>query len=285
MRKKVIHVFLAISLFLGISSNVYSDKPIKIGILIPIEHAALRDIVAGFEKVVKEAFPNNVIFNVQSAQGDLKLQKNIIDLFVGQNFDMIVPIGTSATQMTLSQVKEIPIVSLAAMYPETERQKRVPRNITGVLDEISSQKKLQFIRGILPDAKTITLIYHIANEKTHQEVIELQASAKEMGITLQTIVIHNLPDLETAGHAVAPDSKAIFILKDHLIASGIRILIPIAKSRGIPLITSDEGTVKEGATFALGVQERMIGEEGAALAVKVLKGSALCFFSTLSKAP
>lgn len=276
MCKKILSVFallsLSLALLFGYPSSAFSSKVFKIGILIPIDHAALRDIVAGFERVVNKAYPNAVTFNVQSAQGDIKLQRSIVELFVGQKYDLIVPVGTSATQMTLSQVKDIPIVSLAALYPERERQNRTPRNITGVLDEIGAKKKLDFIKGALPEIKILTLVYHVGNDKTHEEVVDLEAYAKELGIQLQTMAIQHLPDLETVGHSMAKESQGILILKDHLIASGIRILIPIAKTRRIPLISSDEGTVKEGATMALGVQESMIGEQGGALAVKILNG-------------
>lgn len=256
----------------GFAKAVHASKPFRIGILMPIDHAALQEIVAGFEKVVRAAFPHAVQFNVQNAQGDIKLQRSIIELFAGQKMDLIVPIGTSATQMTLSLVKEEPVVSLAAVYPEAERQKRHPRNVTGVLDEISGKKKLEFIQAILPQAKTITLIFHGANEKNYQEVAELKNAALDRGLNLQTIMIQHLPDLEAAGHGIAADSKALLILKDNMLASGIRLLVNIADKHGIPVITSDEGTVKEGAAAALGVRERMIGEAGGKLAVKILKG-------------
>lgn len=254
-------------------ATTQTTKPIQIGILIPMEHAALRDIVAGFEETLRAHYPNRSIkFNVQSAQGDIKLQRSIIELFIGQKVDMIVPVGTSATQMTLSLVKEQPIVSLAAQYTEQDRQKREIKNITGILDEISGKKKLAFIKAIMPNIKTITLIYNSANEKNYPEIVELRDYSKEIGITLQTITIQTLPELETASRAILPNTEAIFIGKDHLLASGIRMLVPIAAKRGIPLITSDEGTVAEGAAVALGVSERMIGIDGGKLAVKVLDG-------------
>ncbi|HEV2524088.1 MAG TPA: ABC transporter substrate binding protein [Gammaproteobacteria bacterium] len=248
-------------------------KPLRIGILIPMEHAALRDIVAGFEQAVRAHYPNRSIhFNVQSAQGDIKLQRSIIELFVGQKMEMIVPVGTSATQMTLSLVKEQPIVSLAAQYTEADRQKREFKNMTGILDEISGKKKLAFIKAIMPNIKTITLISHSGNEKNYAEIAELKTESKALGITLQTLMIQVLPELETVARAILPDTEVILIGKDHLLASGVRMLVPIASKRGIPLMTSDEGTVAEGAAVSLGVSERMIGEEGGKLANKVLDG-------------
>ena len=50
----------------------------------------------------------------------------------------------------------------------------------------------------------------------------------------------------------------------------------MAAARHIPLITSDEGSVENGAGFALGVRERQIGVEGAQLAVQVLNGKNAC---------
>ncbi len=277
----ILRVLFCLIAFLGCSVQIQAAQshtdlsltPLRIGILIPMEHAALRDIVAGFEQVVRAHYPHRKIdFNVQSAQGDIKLQRSIIELFVGQKVDMIVPVGTSATQMTLALVKAQPIVSLAAQYTEAERQKRPLKNITGVLDEIGGKKKLAFIQGVMPNIKAITLIYHNSNEKNYAEIAELKAASKTLGITLQTLMIQSLPELETAAHAILPDTEAILIGKDHLLASGIRLLVPIAASRGIPLITSDEGTVVEGAAVALGVRERTIGEAGGRLAVKVLDG-------------
>ncbi|HXH55444.1 MAG TPA: ABC transporter substrate binding protein [Gammaproteobacteria bacterium] len=275
----ILRLLFCFSAFLGCCTSIHAEqsspvlKPLQIGILIPMDHAAIRDIVAGFEGVVRAHYPNRTIyFNVQSAQNDIKLQRSIIELFVGKKMDIIVPVGTSATQMTLSLVKEQPIVSLAAQYTEVDRQKRVFKNMTGVLDEIGGKKKLAFIKSVMPKIKTITLIYHSGNEKNYAEIAELKTESKALGITLQTLMIQILPELETAARAILPNTEVILIGKDHLLASGIRMLIPIAASRGIPLMTSDEGTVAEGAAVALGVSERMIGEEGGKLAIKVLDG-------------
>ncbi len=272
-------ILLFCCLFFGLVGSVFADlsnqttKPIRIGIVIPMEHAALRDIVAGFEQVIRAHYPHRKIhFNVQSAQGDIKLQRSIIELFIGQKMDMIVPVSTTTTQMTLSLVKEQPIVSLAAQYRQADKQKRAYKNITGIIDEISGKKKLAFIKTIMPDIKNLTLIYHSGNEKNSAEIKELEAYSKEIGLALQVITIQTLPDLETASHAILQNTEAILIGKDNLLASGIRMLVPMAAKRGIPLITSDEGTVAEGAAVALGVSERMIGVEGGKLAIQILEG-------------
>lgn len=267
-------VFVLVAL--GVASYfLFEERPtqaVTIGIVIPMEHVALQEIVAGFQQALRSHFSEPVTFNVQNAQGDVKLQRGIIELFLGHKVDMIVPVGTQTSLMALSLVKETPVVTLAAVYPESERQKRVPRNVTGVLDEIDPKKKIELIKEVYPDLKKFTLIFNSTNEKNFPEVETLVNYGKTKGIEVQKITIQTLPELQAASHQVATDSEAIVLLKDHLLASGIRMLVPIAKNKGLPLITSDEGTVQEGATFALGVGERAIGEAGGKLAAKVLQG-------------
>lgn len=270
-------VFSLVTLF-GFSnharSNPAPEKTVTFGILVPLEHAALKEIVEGFEETIAQAhIPYTILFDVQNAQGDIKLQRTIIERFLGLNVDYIVPIGTTSTQMTLAFIKDKPIISLAADYPESERQKRHPINITGVLDEIGGKKKLDFIKHVLPSLKKLTIIFHSGNEKNYNEIQALVDYGKTMDIEIQKLSINTLPDLETTVQGIDQDSEAIMILKDHLVASGIRLLIPTAEARHLPLIASDEGSVAQGATFALGVKERSIGVEGGKLAIKLLAGT------------
>lgn len=277
MSKKILSlicIVLAIVIggFFAVSADMPTQKRFKIGILMPMEHEALREIIAGFQETLKAHFPEGVDFDVQSAQGDIKLQRSIIELFIGRKVDMIIPIGTNATQMSVAIVKEQPIVALAAQFTEEQRQKLPQKNMTNILDEIGGQKKMAFIKTVLPALKNMTIVFQGGNEKNFQEVQELKEEGKRKGVEVMSVMVQNMADLETAGKSISDSTDAILILKDHLIASGIRLLIPIAKAKNIPLITSDEGTIREGASLALGVKERAIGEEGASLAIQVLEG-------------
>jgi putative ABC transport system substrate-binding protein len=253
--------------------GMYSKQTIQqqdvvkhIGIVLPMEHAALREIVDGFKEQVTKLSSVRVEFVVQNAQGDLNLQRSIIQQFVNQKMDLIVPVGTTATQMTKALIKEQPIVSLAAL-PESGR----PANVTGVLDEIGPYKPLDFIRVAMPQVKKITLI-HSSSEKVFPDVEELVKYGKSKGIDVQTLMIQSLPELYTVSRLVDKNAQLIFILKDHMVVSGIKTIVQQAKTRHIPVVASDEGSVNEGATFGLGVREKEIGEQGGRLAVKVLTG-------------
>jgi ABC-type uncharacterized transport system substrate-binding protein len=246
-----------------------------IGIVLPMDHVALRAIVAGFEETVVKNYPGKVRFEVENAQHDLNIQRAILQKFINQKVDLVVPVATSTTQMAISMVNKQPILGLAAMVPDDARNhKGLENRLTAVRDEIDSAKQVAFIRAILPKAKKITLIYS-ADDKVIPEATTTINIAKQNGITVQPLMIQNLSDLYATSQRVDKDSQAIFILKDNLVASGINTLVYNANKRHLPLITSDEGTVSSGAATALGVEEKQIGIEGGELAVKILNGTPL----------
>lgn len=250
------------------------QKTYTIGLVMPMDHVALRDLVAGF----KESLATNkaIEVEVQNAQGDLNIQRSIIQKFIHQKVDIIAPIGTTATQMTAALTQQIPIVSLAARYqaPKKSSANHDPTltpKVTGVLDEIPVEKSLGLLNQVIPQLKKITLV-HSSSEKIFPEIEEVTQYAAKKGFVVQKLMIQSLPDLYTAHHLIAKDTQAIFVLKDHLVVSGIQTLANQAKALKIPIMTSDEGSVKGNAAFALGVSEKSIGIEGAKLAIKVLSG-------------
>lgn len=285
----VLPLVAVFGLYTVLGSNLYAQQEIvntakktfTIGIVMPMDHAALRDIVAGFkESLTKELNQRQNVttkgrfeieFKVKNAQGDMNTQRSILQQFQRQKVDLIVPIGTNATQMAVSLVKTQPIVSLAASYAEEARLKEQSKNITGVVDEIGPEKPLEFLSKVLPDLKKITLIYS-NTEKVFPEIEAAHKFANAKGIKIQKLMIQALPELYTVSRLIDKDSQAIFILKDHLIVSGIKTLVKASENLNIPLVSSDEGSVKEGAAFSLGVRESDIGVAGGALAAHILSG-------------
>jgi len=243
------------------------QQPVKkIGIIIPIEHQALREIAQGFQDTLRELIKQPIKFKIGNAQGDINLQRAIITQMCDANYDLIVPISTVVTQMTASIVKIQPIVGLAVDINDKKN------NLVIVNDEIDKAESIAFIHKIYPHLKIITLV-HSASNKIFSEVKQVENAGSRYHITVHRLMIQNLADLYSTGQAIPSDTQAIFILKDSLIASGIETLAHVTKKRKIPLITSDEGTVKKGAGFAIGVHEKDIGIEGAKLAAQILQGA------------
>jgi len=242
-----------------------------VGVILPMDHLALREVVEGLKQTLAEKIPYPVNVKVQNAQGDLNLQHSIIQQLIQEKVNVLVPVGTAATQMTISMAQGQPIVSLAALYTEEDQQRDKNLNITRIIDEIGPKKPLDLMKEVLPELKKITLVYS-NTEKVFPEIEALMAYAPQKGIEVQKVMIQSLPELYTLAHRIDNDSQAIFTLKDHLIVSGIHTVIQEAQKRKIPVVTCDEGSVQEGATFALGVKEKSIGILGGERVAKILSG-------------
>lgn len=253
-----------------------SEVPhVKIGIIIPLEHAAMNAIVAGFSEELPRLYSKPIIIKAMNAQNDPNLERAIIQQMRDEKYNLIVPIGMDASQMTMAMVKKQPILSLASEISDQDRKKRKPCNIAVVQDEISPARSIEFIHAVYPKLKQLTLIHSTSN-KVFPDVNTAIAAGKQYGITINHVMISALPDLYSVAKTLPKNTEGIFILKDHLIVSGISTLRKIADQRHIPLITSDQGSVEDGATFALGVHEKEIGIEGAKLAANILEGKPIC---------
>jgi putative ABC transport system substrate-binding protein len=248
---------------------------ITIGIVVPLQHKAMDEIVDGFTSTLKETFHQPIKFNVANAQNDANLERAIIEQMRDANTTLIVPIGTDATEMTLAKVHNQPVVSLASDFSDAARKKLNPCNVAVVHDEISPAQIIAFIHAAYPDLTRLTLIHSSAN-KVFPEVATTIAAGKQNGIEIKAVMVSSLPELTTAVAAIPEQSQGIFILKDSLIVSGVGTLAKAATERHIPLITSDQGSAQGGAGFALGVHERAIGVEGAKLAARILNNTPAC---------
>jgi putative ABC transport system substrate-binding protein len=280
MFAKMRFIFIFLCLLIGVSiysiyskNSLSSKKTVTIGVVVPLEHQALKEIVDGFkEALAEEVSLQKVTLKVQNAQGDMNLQRSILQQMIQQNIDYIVPIGGSTTQMALALGKGHNIISLAYRYEDLLKDQAKNSLITGVCDEISPSLQIQFITEAMPNLNKITLI-HSPSDKIFAEIEGVEKAFKANGIAVQKLMIQTLADLYSVSKRVDQDSNAIFVLKDHMVVSGIRTLVQEAEKLQIPLITSDEGSIQGGGAFALGVKERDTGVQGGKLLKAILRGN------------
>ncbi|MCC8368931.1 MAG: ABC transporter substrate-binding protein [Rickettsia endosymbiont of Oxypoda opaca] len=254
--KKNLLVFL---FFLFAPIIIYAEQK-KVAIIVPLEHEAMTQIVVGIKESLSDS---DVEIIVKNAHADSNILLSYIKQIKHQNIDLIIPIGTSASQTVIAHIKDKPIVCAAAMIDN----KNLPL-VTGVNDEIKitdSISKLSFLNNI-------TLIYS-SSEKVMPEVEELKLYAAKNNISLHLAMIQTLNDLPIAVKNAPRDTQGFLILKDHLIVSGVNILKQEAFKREIPIIASDEGSVINGATIAVGVREKEIGVKAGVIATKILTGT------------
>ncbi len=275
-KKLVLIIFTSILLAIVLKFSMFSHQKNSstkhaptIGIIIPLTHPSLEKIVHGFQAELSKRLGGKCTFLVRDAHGDQHIQQPaIIDEMKYKNVDLIVPIGTLCTQMTLQKAPETAIVALAAA-PNTIAKGSLA---TGIHDEIDEKTTCSFIQKVIPNISKYSIIA-TQSEKTLPEIEAIRHHSLNAGIAVQTIFVQTPSDIYLATHSVEADSQAIFVLKDHMVVSSIATIAQLGKERKIPVIASDEGSVANGASCALGVEEESIGKAGAEPAAQILSGT------------
>jgi putative ABC transport system substrate-binding protein len=262
---------IAIGYALKLQFKTSQKSPLTVHLVIPLEHQSLQDIVAGFKEALSSHLQKKVSYKVHNAQGDVNLQRSILQKLAQEETDLIVPVGTNTTQLTLKLIKNKPILSLAAMYKEEDR---AGHQVTGVLDEIELDKFVSFLQQLHPIHSQIVLI-HSTDDRRMKDALKIEQLLKTRKLLVKRLLIHTLNDLYTISHALPKNTYSVVILKDHLVVSGITALTKICDKKKIMLVTSDEGTVKSGASLGFGLTERDIGKEGGKIAAQILNSTAI----------
>ena len=267
----VIGITLVAGIFLLSTTRRKEQDVIRIGIVLPIEHAALNKISAGFQETIRNhPIGKMVHFKIANGQGDIQLETSQISQFFSQEFDYIVPVSTGTTSRVLAGLANHPDRSVIALAAQMHNFSHGNLDFTGVEDEIPMESMFKYLALLVPKLKSFAVVYS-SSEKIFEEVSELEKIAKGHNTRLQKLMVHNLREVPELLPAIKPENQLIFILKDNLIAHGVSLLIPIANKLSIPLVTSDEGTVNEGADIGIGVSERTIGVEGAKIFLKCVE--------------
>lgn len=266
--KRLIYLIFTILVMIGVilQYTAVEKSGKKIGIIVPIEHQAMKDMTDGFLETIRQKYGQEVVVDIQNAQGDGNIQRAIIENFKRKQYDVIVSIGTDVTLMTQNVIREQPVLGLDVTKMVTQEQ----QNVTGVR-EGPIEPSYIFIKQLIPQLKKITMVYS-TSDKNYEMVQVLKEAAATDGVVVQPIMIQSLADLYVLAQTVDSDSDAIFIAKDHLVASGAPSLAQVASKLKIPLITSDNGSVMAGAAVAMGNKEIDIGRKGGEIAIQLLDG-------------
>lgn len=273
MRKLSYWLILLVGLGMAMLSMAAPEKPVTVAILAPVQVQAMNEIIAGLKEELNAKYLGKVTFIVKNAEGDAGLMRAELQQFNdNSSIDVVAPIGTPTSQMAMTLITNKPIVAIAADYTKAQVAKAKNSNFTTLHDDPSPTKQLAFLKVVLPQLKKITLV-HSDTQRILTEVATATAVAKRENITIQSLMIHQLSDLYSVSNQIDSNSQAIYILQDETVVSGVKALIKQAQDRHIPVIASDDGSVKAGTAFALGFKQRDIGVQGADLIIKVLQGT------------
>ena len=289
-KKKVVALGLALAMLAGLFAGcgggekkaAESKKVYNVGIAQLVQHAALDAANKGLvDGLAAKGFKvgENLKIDQQNAQADQSNLQNIANRFVNNKVDLICAIATPTAQTMANATKDIPIVGTAitdyAAAKLVKANDKPGTNVTGTTDMNPIDQQLELMLKVVPNTKTIGVIYNSSEVNSQLQVKVLEKLAQAKGIALQEATVSNVNDIQQAGHSlVASKVDAIYVPTDNVVASAMPVLAQITNDAKIPVICGEGEVVKNGALATVGIDYYKLGLQTGAMAARILKGEA-----------
>lgn len=146
------------------------------------------------------------------------------------------------------------------------------KNVTGLSDLSPVEQHVELIKEILPNVKSIGVVYNPgeANAVSLMELLKL--SAAKHGIKLVEATALKSADVQSATQAIAEKSDVIYALIDNTVASAIEGMIVAANQAKTPVFGAATSYVERGAIASLGFDYYQIGVQTADYVAAILEG-------------
>lgn len=253
-----------------------------IGITQIVSHPALDATAQGFKDALTEAGyveGQNVTYDMQNAQGEMANATTIAQKFVGDNVDLIFSIATPTSQAAVNETTTIPIVFGAITDPVgaglVQNADAPEANVTGVSDMLPVQPHLDLIKELVPDVKTIGLLYNAGEANSVFLVEEEKAAAEAMGLEVVEATAASSAEVLAAAQSLVGRVDAISVLTDNTVVSAFESVVKVCEENGIPLIAGDIDSVERGAVAAYAFDYYDHGVQAGQVAALILQGTAI----------
>lgn len=222
----------------------------------------------------------NVVYKVTEVGGDAAETKKKVAVLMDQQLDLIYPLGGLATHAAKDVADErhraVPIVFGITADPVRAKLVRDLRssgnNVTGVVsaNEIVSSKRLELLLEAAPGIRRIVFPW---NDPITTGIETFRETTRILGVTLAEKRVTSVDELD-AFLSTFPFSRsdALFRASDTISASRVEAMAQLAREKKIPFSGTSLFDVQKGALMSYGANFQKMGEQGAVLVDKILRG-------------
>lgn len=255
------------------STDAAGGDSYRVGINQLVQHPALDAATTGFKEAFEEAGVD-VTFDEQNANGEQGTALTISQQFASDNLDLVLAVATPAAQATAQNITDIPVLFTAvtdAVSAELVDSNEAPGgNVTGTSDIAPIEQQLELLQQLVPDAKSIGIVYASGEVNSQVQVDEVTKAAEPLGLSVNTQTVTTVNEIQQAVEALG-DVDVIYVPTDNMVVSGISSLVQVAEQKQIPVIGAESGTVEGGALATLGIDYTELGRQTGEMALRILQ--------------
>ena len=244
-------------------------------------HGALDNCREGFLQGLAEegiVEGQNLTVLYENAQADGGIASQIVTNFVSQKVDLICGIATPMAQSAygVGKKNDIPVIYTAVTDPiaaELANADGTPvGEVTGTSDKLPVTEQLAMIREILPDAKTIGIMYTTSEVNSLSAIEEYKIAAPEYGFEIVETGISTTADVPLAADSLLSKVDCVTNLTDNTVVASLPMILDKANKLNVPVFGSEIEQVKIGCLAAMGLDYIDLGKQTGKMAAAVLKG-------------
>lgn len=273
---------LGASLLVGCGGENENEKETvkkKVGIIQLIQHDALDQANKGFidglaEKGYKDG--ENIEIEQQNASGKQDTAQQIAGQFVSAKKDLIFAIATPTAQVCYNATKDIPIVFSAVTNPVNDGLakdwKSSDCNTTGTSDMANIDEQLALLKEVLPNAKTLGVVYTTSETNSVNQVNELELLAAKYNLKIKKIGVANINEINQVLSNAMGDIDVLYAPTDNNVAASYELVAQIALKANKPVIGAEPAVVEKGGLLSKGIDYYELGKMAGYKAAEILDG-------------
>ena len=222
----------------------------------------------------------NIVIEYRWAEGKYDRLPDLAAELVRLKVDVIVTGGTQSTQAAMKATTTIPIVMVGTGDPLRSglvaSLARPGGNVTGStqLGAEVAGKRLQILKDIVPNVSRVAFLWNRANVSHMPYFNELQAAARGLRLTLQSVEVQEPHEFEKAFAGMMrerPDALIVTADGTHQLRQAW--IVDFAAKRRLPVMYQLKEYVEAGGLMSYGTSITDIYRHAAIYVDKILKGA------------
>ncbi|MBR5267945.1 MAG: ABC transporter substrate-binding protein, partial [Lachnospiraceae bacterium] len=214
----------------------------------------------------------------QNASGEQVNCMTIAEKLVNDGNDLILAIATPAAQAVAGVTEEIPILLTAVTDPAASglvNDNANPGvNVSGTSDLTPVKEQIQLLQQILPEAKTVGLLYCSAESNSEIQVAMAKEACDAAGLAYEEYTVPGSNEIQTVVESMVGKVDVIYTPTDNVIAAGMATVAMIASDNNIPCICGEAGMVEAGGLATYGIDYFQLGYMAGEQAIEILVNDA-----------
>lgn len=268
------------------TGTVNTKEVINVGFVQLVDMADAQEMYDSFMDTLQTAgYGEKIVVDFQSAAGDAGTMSTIIQGFVDNEYDLVVPMLTPPTQVAASVCGgEIPIIFMSVVDPVYSKIMPDLNTVdpailaTGTSNTIPADLIIETANAItpVPEGKKICIMYNTSQNNAECTMEAAKAYCESKGYAYDVVGYGDIPEAITQAQALPlADYGYVYVALDSVIAANFNQLGQILADMGVPVYGAADSMTMGGAFCSYGVDYETVGKMTADMVIEWYNGKAL----------